>query len=64
MLTPQEKKKLMRLVYVSENNMAYEQAEKKRKEKKRREKKENKVLRVTNFQMFVSDYALPSACIA
>ena len=43
MLTPQEKKKLMRLVYVSENNMDYEKAEgrkeKKRKEEKREERK-------------------------
>ncbi len=53
----------MRLVYVSENNIGYGIAEE-RKEKKRREKKEHKVLRVTTFQRFVSDYALPSACIA
>jgi hypothetical protein len=63
MLTPQEKKRLMRLVYVSENNIVYGKVEE-RKEEIRREKKENKVLRVTNFQRFVSDYALPSACIA
>ncbi len=48
---------------MSESNIGYGKAEE-RKEKKRREKKENKVLRVTNFQRFVSDYALPGACIA
>jgi hypothetical protein len=38
MPTPQEKKKLMRLVYVSENNIEYGKAEE-RKEKKREEGK-------------------------
>ncbi len=61
MPTPQEKE-LMRSVYVSENNIEYGGAAE-RKEKKRREKTESKVLHVTKFQRFVSDYALPGACI-
>jgi hypothetical protein len=53
----------MRSVYVSENNIEYGGAAE-RKEKKRREKKESKVFHVTKFQRYVSDYALPGACIA
>jgi hypothetical protein len=42
MLTPQEKKKLVRLVYVSENNIGYGKAEEK-KEKKRKEERRRKI---------------------